>query len=302
MAIQCGFRVFSLLIVLTWRFQAKGLSPKTEKDGNPKLSRAQKNSTKASANPEGPKLPVPWQKLAANMASHAQYQKNIAAPKQNHTNKSHLAQHEAGVHSKKDELKFEADTEGVVVQPLPQDVAAKVETKLAAAAKPAALEPVDVSQSHTPSKPLDSSIDAMAVLHQEAELKLHTGKTQHETKKVKQQQNSSSINHHVKQQELPKHKKGLANFEKDMGVNSSAANYTEAPTKVASTSKRGHRGKHHKAKKAQSVNTPKPSANVTGDAMSMLHHDMARDDISNRPVLQCRVQNVLFPHPLCWGC
>merc|ERR1719262_789461 len=96
--------------------------------------------------PAEPKLPVPWQQLASKLKTHAPHRK-----KHNHTNQSHSPQHvqrEAGVHSKEDEAKLQADTEGVVVQPLPKDVTAKVDTRLAAAVKAVSPAPKEAPQSH----------------------------------------------------------------------------------------------------------------------------------------------------------
>lgn len=261
---RVGARLFSTLLWLSAHFQAVDASSKNEK----------KNNSQVLAMPEEPKLPVPWQKLAAHMESHAHHKKK-AAPKHNHENKSQPVpvHHEAGVHPKKDEAKLESDLDGVVVQPLSKDVAAKVETTLAVATKAGTPAPKEVPQSHTHSKPSDSSIDAMAVLHHQAERKLHKDKKHHETKKVKQNKTISSSNHQVVKQDQPKHTNGLANFEKDMGINSSAANRT-TPVKVVTTNKKSHKGKHHKAKKVQS----KPSVNLTGDVMSALHHEVATDD------------------------
>lgn len=261
---RVGLHLFSTLALLSAPFQVVDASPKI---GN-------KNSTKAMVMPEEPKLPVPWQKLAANMESH-QHHKKKAAPKHNHTNKSHPVQHQASLHPKEDEAKLQADTEGVVVQPLPKDVAAKVETKLAVGTSAEIPARKEVPQSHTSFKPSKSSIDAMAVLHHEAERKLHKSEKKHETKKVKQNKTISSTSRPVTKQDQPKHENGLANFEKDMGVNSSVANHTETPAKVASTSKKSHKGKHHKGKKAAAS---KPSVNLTGDVMSMIHHEVAPED------------------------
>merc|ERR1712124_187811 len=99
---------------------------------------------------------------------------------------------------KEDEAKLQADTEGVVVQQLPKDVAAKVDTRLAAAVKAVSPAPKEAPQSHTPSKPPNSTIDVMAKLHEEAKHKLQKGKKQHETKKAKQNKTSSNIDHHAK--------------------------------------------------------------------------------------------------------
>jgi len=66
----------------------------------------------------------------------------------------------------------------------------------------------------------------------------------HEIEKVKHNKTStSSIHNNVKKQEQPKHKNGLASFEKDLGVNSSVTNHTETPSKDVSTSKKVHKGK-----------------------------------------------------------
>lgn len=269
-----GLRVFSVLVLLTAHSQA---------------SHEKKNSTEASAVPEEPKLPVPWQKLAARVTPH---HKKKAAAVHNRTNKSHPVQQKERVHSTEDEaklaVKLQADTEGVVVQPLPEDVAAKMDMKLAVGTKAKTPAHEEVAQRETPSKPLNSTVDAMDKLHHEAEQKLHKGKKQHDHTKEKQNKTSSNPKHLAKKKKQPTHTDGVANFEKLMGVNSSATNHTDPRTKNVSAttssknSKKAHKGKHHK-KKVQTETAPKPSVNVTGDVMSALHHEVAHDDAKPKP-------------------
>lgn len=232
--------------------------------------------------PAEPKLPVPWQQLASKLETHAPHRK-----KHNHTNQSHSPQRverEAGVHSKEDEAKFQADTEGVVLQPLAKDVATKVEMKLAfqsSTPKPTlkAWSLKEVHHDPSPSPSLNSSIDAMAVLHKEAESQVHKEKKHHEGNKAKQNRTSTATHHPRQTQEQAKHTNALANFARDMGVNTShPTNQSKKSAPGALSGKKMHKGKHHKAKKDHSGKTP--SVNMTGgDVMTLLHHEVKHDDI-----------------------
>lgn len=273
MEMRAGLCVFSLLVLLT------GHALATDSAKN-----AKKNSTKTSELPTEPKLPVPWKNLAANLKAHTPHHKKKVPHAQNHSNKSHSVQHFAGVHSKEDEAKFQADTEGVVVQPLPKDVAWDIAAKMKLAAQTSTPAPKKELSSPSPSVPVNSTTDAMAVLHHETEKQLHKtqkqqkGETQKQHTATKQQLNkTANSTSAVAKHPAKKHQNGLANFEKDMGVNTShPKNQSETPTKVDSPSKKSHKGKKHNGKKPHSGKQSAASVNATGgDAMNLLHHEIA---------------------------
>eukprot|EP00746_Dinoflagellata_sp_MGD_P162461 gnl/MRDRNA2_/MRDRNA2_90036_c0_seq1.p1 gnl/MRDRNA2_/MRDRNA2_90036_c0~~gnl/MRDRNA2_/MRDRNA2_90036_c0_seq1.p1 ORF type:complete len:526 (-),score=123.24 gnl/MRDRNA2_/MRDRNA2_90036_c0_seq1:117-1694(-) len=234
-----------------------------------------KNGTNGLSVPEEPKLPVPWKQLASKLEMH---RKKPVPLHKNHTNNTHSQQHierQAGVHGKEDEAKLQADTEGVVVQPVAQNVANKLDMKLASQSSTPA--PKEMVRDASPSLPLNSSVDVMAELHKEAESKFHKGEKQHKTKPVQQKKTINRTHDSPQLHKQTKHTNGLANFEKDMGVNTThPKNHNETSGKVAPSSKKLHKGKHHKGKKAHSQ---KSSMNTTGeDAMTALHDEVTSED------------------------
>merc|ERR1719265_1830336 len=139
------------------------------------------------------------------MEMHASHHKKPVPLQKNHTNKTHSQQHierEAGVHGKEDEAKLQADTEGVVVQPVAQNVANKLDMKLASQSSTPA--PQQMPRDPSPSPPLDSSVDAMAELHKEAEHELHMGEKQGKKKPVQQKKTSNNTYDSPRPHEQPK--------------------------------------------------------------------------------------------------